>query len=95
MDRIHIRVFPDMATDPVWNDDGGLSVDDLPISQTLRDEIRQWGRLADRMMTGENAPDLPNWDEWEIRTPEFVSRLQEELGDEYLVTPGPEMDTSA
>lgn len=45
-----LQVFPDHAADPVWADDGMVDLDDLPISQRLRDALRAWAREWERLL---------------------------------------------
>ncbi|NLJ53533.1 MAG: hypothetical protein GX344_05295 [Intrasporangiaceae bacterium] len=36
------RVFPDYSADPVWAVDGMVDLDELPITDDLRDRLRAW-----------------------------------------------------
>ena len=44
-----LRVMAEYSADPVWSDEGGEDLDDLPISLKLRRDLRAWAALYDTL----------------------------------------------
>ncbi|MDN5777829.1 MAG: hypothetical protein L0H96_13050 [Humibacillus sp.] len=43
---IALRVFPDYAADPVWDETGMVDLNRLPLSDALVTALRGWARSA-------------------------------------------------
>jgi hypothetical protein len=72
---IPISVYSDHGGGPLWGFEGGLDVDDLPISDQLRVDLAAW----ERAVVGSGFP------EGELGK-ELIDRLQAELGPEFCVS---------
>lgn len=43
-----LRVSPDWSADPVWDPTGMVDLDDLPITEALRAELRGWAMTLEQ-----------------------------------------------
>jgi len=84
-----LRVFPDYSADPVWTDRGMVDLDELPITDRLRSQLRQWARDWEALMGVREAryaiADEPEHQVWLERGRDYARQLQRELGDSYVV----------
>jgi hypothetical protein len=77
----------DYSADPIWSDAGGEDLDDLPISERLRRDLRAWGALHDtlpktkfRFQTGGGPRAFSEAGR------RLTKQLAAELGPDYTVT---------
>ena len=90
---IRLRVFPDYAADPVWDDTGMVDLDSLRVSDALVTALRQWAREWEALMGVEVAryeiADAAAHDTWQRQGRQLSHRLQSELGATYSVEYAP------
>ena len=84
-----LRVFPDYGADPVWDDMGMAHLGELPLSDRLRAELRQWAAEWEELMGVRESRyaivDEPGHTAWETQGRRLAERLQAELGNTYEV----------
>jgi hypothetical protein len=86
---VALRVFPDYSADPVWADPGMVDLSRLPISERLRQQLREWARDWEDLMGVRDSryaiADEAAHQDWQERGRHLAKRLQRELGDSYRV----------
>ena len=78
------RVFPDYTADPVWAHDGMVDLDELPITDDLRDRLRQWNADWEELVGARTERftiiDKDGHRRWIDEGRNLAHRLQRELG---------------
>ncbi|MEO6998690.1 MAG: hypothetical protein ABI112_11450 [Terracoccus sp.] len=86
---VELRVFPDYAADPVWNDTRMVDLDSLPLSHALVTALRGWAREWEALVGVEVAryeiDDAVAHEAWQRQGRHLSRRLQSELGSTYSV----------
>jgi hypothetical protein len=94
--------FPDYFADPIWQSEGGgmVSLEDLPLSDSVRLDAREWSRRWEKLAWQDQAADgfssgmssqpaeAVSEEEWASVEQEGRSvweRLQRDLGGEWLL----------
>jgi hypothetical protein len=95
-----LRFFGDHGADPVWDDRGMVDLDSLAVSDEVRAQARAWGTRWDELVTAQLHADWyasgtshsaaapvseEQWDLLERDGRAVCKRLQDELGEEWLV----------
>ena len=87
-----IRVGWDYFVFPVWeqfDDEGWVETEDVPMSATLRADLVTWADEQTELRNLDRADGIPNGvlEQRTRRRDDRVTRLREELGDEFDVSP--------
>jgi hypothetical protein len=85
-----LRLETDFSADPIWCDRCGcnLDLDDIPISDELRDILRAWASNYEKLARDEiKREDIRKFEQQHnYYGIQLVKKVQQELGDEYTIT---------
>lgn len=91
--RTAYRVFPEYSADPVWDHEGMVDLDTLPITPALRDLLRAWNAEWEQLVGAAEGRyeivDEAAHRRWQRAGRGLASRLQSELGGGVVVRYGP------
>lgn len=91
MQRLSVQIAPDHSvTLPMWEEGVMLAEEDWQISGALRQDLMDWQQSWEELPYGSSTPDQEAVEsEFVAQGHRLAARLQEELGDGYLVTVQP------
>lgn len=84
--RAVYRVFPEYGSSPVWDDEGEVDLEDLPLSEGLRSRLTEWRASWERLFPSEYARHpSPEEAKWRKEGAELSAQLEAELGSGSVV----------
>lgn len=92
-----LKFMTDYFCSPIWHNDGvdfgPICPENLPLSQVLIDDIREWAKIFDDRLNMDDPANSYQWtvkeSEWfNLRGQELFERLKSELGSEYSIELG-------
>ena len=87
-----IKLMTDYGCFPIWDCDNGrnLNPEDLPISTSLKQDLKKWAETFDAILDWDDPASAGfksdrEEQEFEEKGLELWQRLENEIGDEYIV----------